>query len=88
MLGSDAFVAKMVPQLKASETVAEIPKRQRRLHRPSLKKLLAKVDSKPARDQTMVRAYLEHAYTLAEIGTEVGLHYATVSRIIKASEVS
>ncbi len=34
----------------------------------------------------MSSAYLEHGYTLSEIGREVGLHYATVSRIIKAME--
>ena len=86
LLGSEAFVASMAPQLKASETVAKIPKRQRRLHRPKLRQLFANTDSKEARNQAMASAYLTHAYTLAEIGGEVGLHYATVSRIIKALE--
>lgn len=86
LLGSEAFVEKMAPQLKASEAVAEIPKRQRRLHRPALKQLLAGVDSKEARNRALASAYLEHGYTLAEIGREAGLHYATVSRIIKARE--
>ena len=31
----------------------------------------------------MVTALRVHGYTLAEIGAEAGLHYATVSRIIK-----
>lgn len=86
LLGSEAFVEIMAPQLKASETVAEIPKRQRRLHRPTLKRLFVRMDSKEARNRAMAGAYLEHAYTLTEIGHEVGLHYATVSRIIKAVE--
>ena len=86
LLGSEAFVETMAPQLKASESVAEIPKRQRRLHRPALKRLFVRVDSKEARNRAMASAYLEHAYTLTEIGREVGLHYATVSRIIKAVE--
>jgi len=86
LLGSETFIEKLAPQLKASETIAEIPKRQRRLHRTSLKSLLAGADSKAARNQAMARAYLEHGYTLAEIGREVGLHYATISRIIKAGE--
>ena len=76
----------MAPQLKPNETVAEIPKRQRRLHRPTLKRLFVRMDSKEARNRAMAGAYLEHAYTLTEIGHEVGLHYATVSRIIKAVE--
>ena len=86
LLGSEAFVEIMAPQLRASETVAEIPKRQRWLHRPSLRLLLAGVDSKGARNQAMANAYLKHAYTLSEIGHVVGLHYATVSRLIKAVE--
>ena len=34
----------------------------------------------------LVRAYLRYGYTLAEIGRQAGLHYPTVSRIIKAME--
>ncbi len=86
LLGSDAFVEKMIPQLKASEAMTEIPKRQRRVHRPALTKLLAKTDSRQARNRALVSAYLEHGYTLAQIGRTAGLHYATVSRIVKAHE--
>ncbi|MBI5753042.1 MAG: transposase [Hydrogenophilales bacterium] len=86
LLGGETFVEKMAPHLKASEAVAEIPKRQRRVHQPSLKKLFAGADSKATRDQAMVRAFLEYGYTLSEIGREAGLHYATVSRIVKAGE--
>lgn len=86
LLGSESFVEKMAPELKAREAVTEIPKQQRRLHRPSLERLFADVDSKEARNQAMARAYLEHGYTLVEIGRELGLHYATISRIIKKME--
>ena len=86
LLGGEPFVERMMPQLKERSAVAEIPKRQRLLHRPALKTLLAKVDSKAARNAALARAYLEHGYTLTEIGREAGLHYATVSRIIKAME--
>jgi hypothetical protein len=54
----------MTPRLEQSSSVAEIPKRQRRLHRPALKTLLAGVDSKAARNEALARAYLQHAYTL------------------------
>jgi hypothetical protein len=50
-----------------------IPKRQRRLHRPALKTLLAGVDSKAARNEALARAYLRHGYTLAEIGRAGGV---------------
>lgn len=84
LLGSAAFVRKMAPHLKTSEAVTEITKRQRR---PALKKLMAGCKTKEARNQAMTRAHLVHSYTQAEIGRELGLHYATVSRIIKAYEV-
>ena len=86
LLGSEAFVKKVAPQLKASETAAAVSKRQRRGHRPTLKVLLAGVKSKDARNRAIASAYLEHGYTLADIAHAVGLHYATISRLVKASE--
>ena len=86
LLGSEAFVATITPQLKTSESKKEISKAQRRLQRSPLKRLLAGVKTRESRNRAIACAYLEHAYTLAEIGREVGLHYATVSRIIKAEE--
>ncbi len=86
LLGGDAFVAKLAPALGASEAIKEIPKRQRKLHRPTLKRLLDAPSSREARNRAMAKAYLEHGYTLSKIGQEAGLHYATVSRIISAME--
>jgi DNA-binding MarR family transcriptional regulator len=37
-------------------------------------------------NDAMAQAYLKHGYTLTEIGCAVGLHYATISRIITALE--
>jgi putative transposase len=62
LLGGDAFVGQMTPRLEESSAVAEMPKRQRRLHRPALKTLLAGVDSKAARNEALARAYLQHGY--------------------------
>jgi DNA-binding MarR family transcriptional regulator len=44
------------------------------------------MDSKTARNIAMAQAYLKHGYTLSEIGRVIGLHYATISRLIKALE--
>ena len=85
LLGSEAFIERLAPQLAECAT-AEIPKRQRLVHRPALKTLLEGADSRPARNTAMARAYLKHGYTLTEIARAVGLHYATISRIIKAME--
>ena len=85
LLGSEAFIERLTPQLQECST-REIPKRQRLVHRPSLRTLLAGVDSKTARNIAMAQAYLKHGYTLSEISRAVGLHYATISRLIKALE--
>jgi len=85
LLGSEAFIERLAPQLQGCST-AEIPKRQRVVHRPSLKALLAGADSRTVRNKAMARAYLTHGYRLTEIGQAVGLHYATISRIITAME--
>ena len=85
LLGSEAFVERLTPQLEKCST-REVPKRQRLVHRPSLRTLLAGVDSKTARNIAMAQAYLKHGYTLSEISWAVGLHYATISRLIKALE--
>ncbi|MBX9812715.1 MAG: hypothetical protein K2Y16_14050 [Burkholderiales bacterium] len=57
--------------------LARSAKRQRLLPRPSLKTLLAKVDSKAARNAALARAYLEHGYTLTEISYAAGQSYYT-----------
>ena len=43
-------------------------------------------DSRMARNDAMAQTHLKHGYTLTEIGRAVGVHYATVSRIIPAME--
>ena len=85
LLGSEAFIERLASQLQECST-REIPKRQRLVHRPPLRTLLAGTDSKTARNIAMAQAYLKHGYTLSEIGRVVGLHYATISRLIKALE--
>ena len=54
--------------------------------RVSRKTLLTGADSRVARNDAMAWACLDHSYTLTEIGRAVGLHYATISRIIKTRE--
>ena len=53
--------------------------KQRLVHRSKPDVLLAGSQSKAARNKAMV-------HTLAQIGSVAGLHYATVSCIIKAYE--
>ncbi len=64
----------------AAEMSQEVPRRQRHFSRPSLDELRNQFED---RGERMARAFREHGYTLAEIAADAGLHYSTVSKIIK-----
>ncbi len=85
LLGSEAFVEKMRPLLEDARDLKEIPRTQRLLHRPSLGRMFTKAvrDDKTLRDKLIRKAYLEHGYSMATIARHAGLHYSTVSKVIK-----
>lgn len=85
ILGSEEYVAKIMPYLKEKRRFREHPRRERHANRPGLPALLGveiKGD-KAKRDAAIREAYNEHGYTLSQIGQHLGLHYATISRIVK-----
>ena len=85
LLGSEAFVEKMRLLLEQKDELKEIPRAQRLLHRPSLMVLFTKViqDNKILRDEAIRKAYLEYGYSMAAIARHAGVHYSTVSKVIK-----
>jgi putative transposase len=84
-LGDRTFVEALAPLLRERPASAEIPRRQRGASRPELAALLPadRMGELSTRNLAMRDAHLAHGYSLVEIGRHVGLHYATVSRIIK-----
>lgn len=86
LLGSEQFVEKMTPLLEEHAAAREVPKEQRLLHRPALEKLFADTQTRAVRNSLIAKCYLEYGYTLTDIASALGLHYATVSRIIKLVE--
>ncbi len=84
LLGTERFAEQMRPLLEGMDALKEIPRTQRRLLRPSLEVLLAKRvrNDKILRDAA-IRKALEHGYSMAAIAERAGLHYSTVSKIIK-----
>ncbi|MFZ5932304.1 MAG: REP-associated tyrosine transposase [Pseudomonadota bacterium] len=84
LLGSERFAEQMRPLLQGADTLKEVPRTQRRLLRPSLKALFAgrARGDKILRDAA-IRKALEHGYSMASIAGHAGLHYSTVSKIIK-----
>jgi DNA-binding MarR family transcriptional regulator len=56
--------------------------------RPTLDALIPEESrgNRVVRDAAIREAFAKHGYKLKEIGDHVGLHYATVSRIIKQGD--
>ena len=89
ILGDDDFAEKVIPLLKEKAPLKEVPRAQRFATRPSLEELFAGVkESKSRRNEKIYEAYMQHGYTLSEIGRELGLHYSTVSKIVRQQEKS
>ena len=64
--------------------IEEVPRSQRR---PLTRPLTAYAANDP-RDEAMARAYLSGQYSLAEIARHFGVHYSTVSRVVKRHEAA
>lgn len=78
LLGSPEFVEAMQGLMSMDARVKVKPVR------PSLKKIFAKVKDKTARNAAIRLANREHLYRLHEIGSFIGLHLSTVSKIANA----
>jgi putative transposase len=87
-LGDDAFITQsqaMINNLGKNETdLKEIPRIQRR----SLAKSLSWYEQNAvSRDQAIVKSYASGDYTMKDIADWFGVHYSTVSRVIKRAEI-
>lgn len=84
LLGEQAFMHKVAPKLKSKALAKEIPRAQRHAVRPSLKQAFGRIKpgQRVARDRLIATLHLRHGYTQAQIAHHLGLHYATVSRIV------
>lgn len=87
LIGDEGFVEQMKPLLEDKDKIQEIPKEQRYSVRPSLRKIL-KVKNKDREtvESAAYEAHVRYGYKLKEIAKEIGVHYATVSRMVKAGE--
>ncbi|MBQ0798870.1 MAG: transposase [Porticoccaceae bacterium] len=79
-LGSDKFVEEMQALIDGDKELSEIPSSQRR---PAPKPLAEYKNASEDRNTAIISAYKSGGYTLKEIGDYFGLHYASVSGIIR-----
>jgi CRP-like cAMP-binding protein len=84
-LGEDGFVDKLADHLKKRKDIPEIPRSQRYAHRPSLEKLLSVEVRMSLRKRrgAIIKAVEQYGYRRQEIAAYLGLHYSSVSRIVK-----
>ena len=85
IIGGREFIEKIAPWLKDSSEMTEIPKRERLASRPPLDDLFHKqtITSRDRRNEAIVTAHLQYGYSLAEIGNHLGLHYTTISKVVR-----
>ena len=81
VLGSQAFAAEV--QARAGPVGSEVPRKKRYLARPALAELR---ERHPNRAEWMALAYRQHGYTMRQIAEAAGLHYSSISKIVKAWE--
>jgi hypothetical protein len=86
ILGGKEFFEMIRPRLKEKSTFTEIPREQRLMLRPSLEEVFPGNLKMTKRDRNLAvwKAHMEHGYQLKEIAGHLGLHYATIGRIIKS----
>ena len=84
-LGKESFMDQVEHLLQGKEKLKEISKKPRYITRPPLDEVL-KYRDKKKRNQALYKAHLQYGYTLKDIAEYLGVHYSTVSRVIKRIE--
>jgi REP element-mobilizing transposase RayT len=85
ILGCDNFLETLKEALKGKKEIDEIPRIQRLVDRVQLSKLLPKqsLTKKEERNKLIRKAVMEYEYTQAEVARYLGIHYSTVSKIVR-----
>ncbi len=80
-LGSDEFInTQLAYQPKGNEVLSEVPHKQQRQSPPSLRSFM---DAANHRNEAIIAAFNSGGYSLSAIAKFFGLHYSTVSRIVR-----
>ena len=84
-LGDDSFVETLQAMVEKDVDLSEVPSAQKR---PLAKSIRKYIETASSRNEGIFLAYRSGAYTMKAIADDLGLHYSTVSKIIKSSENS
>ena len=87
LLGAEEFVSFVRGRMSRTDSLGEIPRREKLAGRLGLAQLLAGGEvPRNAKDQAARAAHTTFGYTMKEIADYLGVHYATVSRAIRRAE--
>ena len=88
ILGDDDFVEGMKDHITGKEHIPEISKRQRFINRPILENIFTAevLQNKGARDERIIEAVERYGYSQKQIADHLGLHFSSVSRIMRIKE--
>lgn len=85
ILGREDFVESLVGYVKGRRNIEELPKRQRHVARPDLREIFSAtaMSNKAERNKTILRAHEKQGYSQKEIADWLGIHYSTISKLLK-----
>src|SRR4030067_397582 len=85
ILGEEEFTATLTDYLRGNKDIAELPKSQRYIDRPSPEKIFSKDILKDIskRKRTMSEAVRRHGYRQREVADYLKMHFTSISRIIR-----
>lgn len=88
MFLGDAFVESLGEYVKGRKQIPEIAKGQRFMNKPPLRDImgLEVLRDQWKRDQRIREAVLEHGYTQREVADHLGMHFTSVSRILRTKD--
>jgi hypothetical protein len=90
ILGEDNFIGRFIDHVRGYKEIKEIPRGQRYLGRPSLRDLFSEkvIRSRVIRNEMVGKAVGEWGYSQREVADYLGMHYSTLSRVMKRIETS
>jgi hypothetical protein len=87
-IGGENFLEEIRKDLEARAGATEFRLTERMAHRPSLEEMISpeEMEDRGRLVLAVGRAYLEARYTQRQIAQHLGVHYMTVSRLLRAHE--
>jgi len=81
------FIDSLINYVKGLKEIPEIPKSQRFMNRPDLRDVLRENVLRDKRNERIVEAVQEYGYTQREVADHLGMHFTSVSRILREKKM-